>query len=123
MKYDDDELERALFALDLEKPPAGLRDSILAATIYRVPLGAAIRPWEPWLYGGLLAVVAWMLILVLHGSADHTVARAVSYANHALALFSQPRLLFWIGVGGAATAWISQLNLTVLPGYQRAARR
>ena len=36
MKYDsDDALDRALFALPLEEPPADLRASILTATVYR----------------------------------------------------------------------------------------
>ena len=121
--YDDDDLERALFALDLEEPPAGLRQAILARTIYHVPAAVAVRPWEPWVYGGLCAVFAWMLWLVLHGGATHTVEQAVSYGDAAVAFFSQPANLFWIAVGGAATVWFSQLNLTAAPGYQPAARR
>lgn len=124
-RYDnDDELERALFALDLEEPPADLRESILARTIYQVPAVAAVRPWEPWVYGGLSAVLAWLLILVLRGAGeDYAVAQAASYGQEALAFFSQPATLFWIAVGGAATAWVSQMNLTITPGYQRATRR
>lgn len=123
-RYDnDDELERALFALDLEEPPAKLRESILAATIYHVPVAETVRPWETWLYGGLCAAMVWLLILVLRGAGEHTVSAAAAYGNEALAFFSQPANLLWIAIGGAATVWISQLNLTVAPGYQRAARR
>lgn len=121
--YDDDDLERALFALDLEEPPAGLRQTILARTIYHVPVVAAVRPWEPWLYGGLCAVLVWMLWLVMHGGAAQTVEQAVSYSDVAVGFLSHPANLFWIAVGGAATVWFSQLNLTGAPGYQPAARR
>ncbi len=121
-RWDDEELERALLALDLEEPPANLRDSILASTVYHVPAAAALRPWEPWLYGGLCAALVWLLLFVGRGGASEFSA-AESYAGELLAVAARPAVLFWIAVGGAATLWISQLNLTVLPGYQRATRR
>jgi hypothetical protein len=125
MKYyeNDDELERALFALDLEEPPADLRQSILASTIYHVPVGAIVRPWEPWLYGGLCAALVWLLIAVIRGAATPALAVVDSYGNDFVSFFSQPSTLFWIAVGAAATFWISQTNLTALAGYQRATRR
>ena len=123
-RYDnDDELERALFSLDLEEPPADLRASILAGTIYRVPVTAAVRPWEVWLYGALCAVMAWMLILVLRGAAGPAIDETATFTNQLVAFFSHPATLFWIALGGAATVWISQVNLTGTPGYQRATRR
>lgn len=120
--YDsDEELERALFALDLEDPPADLRHSILAATIYHVPVTAAVRPWELWLYGGLCAALVWLLVAVLRGTpVDST---AMFYGEQLVAFFSHPATLFWIAVGAAASAWISQMNLTLPAGYQRATRR
>jgi len=125
MKYydNDDELERALFALDLETPPADLRQAILSATIHHVPAAPAVRAWEPWLYGALCTALVWLLVVVIHGSASGAVAAAASYSDDVVAFFSQPATLFWIAIGGAATMWISQMNLTVLPGYQRATRR
>lgn len=123
-RYDnDDELERALFSLELEEPPADLRASILAGTIYRVPVTAAVHPWEVWVYGGLCAVLVWMLILVLRGAAGPAVSEAATFGDQIAAFFTNPTMLFWIAVGAAATVWISQVNLTGLPGYQRAARR
>lgn len=121
--YDDDELERALFALDLEEPPADLRASILAGTIYHVPVTAAVRPWELWLFGGLCAVLVWMLVFVLRGSAGPAAVQVEALGNGLAFFFSQPANLFWIAVGAAASVWISQVNLTGIPGYQRAARR
>jgi hypothetical protein len=114
-------LERALFALDLEEPPADLRASILAQTIYRVPVSAAVPPWEVWLYGALCAVVVWMLILVVRGGP--AVGEVSALGSQIVAFFSQPATLFWIAVGAAASVWISQVNLTALAGYQRATRR
>jgi hypothetical protein len=117
----DDDLERALFAMDLEEPPADLRNSILAATIYHVPVAATVPAWEPWLYGGLCAALVWLLIAVIRGGTP--VAIAESYGAEFVALVSQPATLFWIAVGGAATFFISQMNLTAFPGVQRAPRR
>lgn len=119
----DDELERALFALDLEEPPADLRQSILASTIYHVPVAATVRPWEPWLYGGLCAALVWLLIAVIRGMVAPAMDAAASYGDDLAAFFSHPSTLLWIAIGAAATVWISQVNLTALPGYQRAARR
>jgi hypothetical protein len=116
--YSDDDLERALFALDLEEPPADLRSSILAETIYRVPVAASVRPWELWVYGSLFACLVWLLITVTRGAG--TVA--VSYAGQVLSYLSNSQVLLWIAAG-AAVVWISQMNLTFVPGYQRAARR
>lgn len=122
-RYDDDDLERALFALDLEEPPAGLRESILAGTVHAAGLPAAARPWEAWFSGCLLALLTWMLASVLHGTAHGFLTQGVSYAVEAFALIAQPATLFWLAVGGAATVWFSQLNLTATPGYERAVRR
>lgn len=123
-RYDNDEdIERALFALELEEPPADLRRSILSATVYHVPVAAAVRPWEVWLCGALCAALVWLMIFVLRGAGAQTVDAAVAYGDQALAFMSQPTTLFWIAIGGAATIWISQLNLTITPGYQRATRR
>lgn len=120
--YDsDDELERALFALELEEPPSGLRDSILAATIYRPPV--AFKPWEVWSVGALCAVLTWLLVLVAQGSATPAFTAFDSYINEGLMLFSQPATLLWIALGGGAAFWISQLNLTPAPGVSQAPRR
>ncbi|HEY9181317.1 MAG TPA: hypothetical protein VIO32_11410 [Candidatus Baltobacteraceae bacterium] len=120
--YTNDELERALFALDLEEAPSDLRSTILARTIYHVPPAASVRPWEVWLYGALCAALVWLLVAVVRGAAGPVVDSAASYGHQAVTLFSQPATLFWIAVGGAAVM-ISQMNLTDLPGVGRAARR
>jgi len=117
----DEELERALFALDLEEPPADLRASILAATIYRTPV--PVKVWEVWALGALCAVLTWALLLVVRGGAGPAVETISAYINQGLVLFLQPQTLVWTALGGCAALWISQLNLTVAPGALRANRR
>lgn len=120
--YDsDEELERALFALPLEEPPADLRASILAATVYRPPL--PVKPWEVWALGAVCALLVWVMFLVAKGAAMPELNAFDSYVNDGLRLFAQPTTLFWIALGGGAAVWISQLNLTVAPGVQQAPRR
>lgn len=120
--YDsDDELERALFALPLEEPPADLRASILAATVYRPPM--QVKAWEVWAFGAVSALLAWLLFLVAKGGAAPEFTAFEAYVNEGLKLFMQPSTLFWIALGGGASIWISQMNLTVAPGVQQARRR
>jgi hypothetical protein len=119
--HSDEDLEQALFALPLEEPPTDLRASILAATIYRTPF--TVKPWEVWLFGALLALLTWALVLVATGGAMPTIATVSSYALAALTIFATPQTLFWIAVGGAAALWASQLNLTITPEALRATRR
>lgn len=123
-RYDsDDELDRALFALPLEEPPANLRHSILAATVYGPPVPAPVRPWELWLLGGALALIVWLCIAIFSGAGAATLGSLDETGASVLAFFSQPTTLFWIAVGGGAAFWLSQTNLTLAPGYRRTARR
>ncbi len=52
----DDELDRALFALPLEEPPADMHARIMSATIYRV--APTFQPWELVLLAVAVALVA-----------------------------------------------------------------
>jgi hypothetical protein len=120
--YDsDEELERALFALPLEEPPADLRASILAATVYRPPL--PVKPWEIWALGAVVALLVWLLVLIAKGTAAPAMVTFDDYVVNALKDFAQPATLFWIALGGGAVVWISQLNLMPAPGVQQARRR
>lgn len=121
-RYDsDEELERALFALPLEEPPAGMHEAILARTIYRPAL--PFKAWESWAFGGLAALLTWLLVSVIAGGAPATLATIGTDITTALAFLAQPQMLFWIAIGGGAALWISQLNLTVTPEALRATRR
>lgn len=117
----DDDLDRALFALDLEEPPAQLRSNILAATIYRAPL--LVKPWEIWFIGALAALIVWLLIALLGGAQAGTFDRASDLVAQAVSAVTAPDVLFWLAIGAGAAFWISQLNLTVIPGTSRAPRR
>jgi len=123
MKYyeSDDELDRALFALDLEEPPAQLRSNILAVTIYRAPL--PVKPWEIWFIGALAALIVWLLISLLGGAQAGTFDRASDIVAQGISAVTTPDVLIWLAIGAGAAFWISQLNLTVMPGTERLFRR
>lgn len=117
----DEELDRALFALELEEPPADLRSSILAATIYRAPV--PLNPWEVWILGAFCALLAWIAVLFIHGGSVPAFATLKTYVVLALTEFARPDFLFWTALGGGLVLWISQLNLTPVAGALRASRR
>jgi hypothetical protein len=107
----DDELERALFALPLEEPPAGLHARILAATVDRPRL--TLRAWEIWLVGTLLAFAVWLIFLVGTSVPDLAVAisRAVSAGVDRFAGTISTGVLMWMAFGISFVVWISQLTL------------
>jgi hypothetical protein len=117
----EDDLDRGLFALSLEEPPADLHGSILAATIYAPPVRAS--SWEAWLWGALCALFVWLLIMAGRGDAVPAANAAIDALGRFAAGALQPQVLFWIAVGGGAAFWISQLNLTFAPGASRIVRR
>ena len=107
--HDDDALDRALAALPLEEPPAGLHARIMAATVHRpAPL---VSSWEVWLVGTLVALAAWLTWMLL--SAPHAGERITSALTNGLdtaGLTSNTNLL-WLAVGISAAWWISQLSV------------
>jgi hypothetical protein len=111
MNDDFDELDRALFALPLEAPPAGLRQSILNATIYapvQVAVPPVVRPWEVSLVGGALAIALW-LVYALVTDKSFGPAFTTSVVNFAHG-FSDPTTLVWLGAGSAIAAWLVLFN-------------
>ncbi|HZT13889.1 MAG TPA: hypothetical protein VFA29_13885 [Candidatus Baltobacteraceae bacterium] len=117
----DDDLERALFALDLEEPPADLRRDILAATIYRPQV--AVPAWELWLMGAVCALLTWVAVLAGHNADSQTISILTHRAADGLAALAKPQTLLWAAAGGGLVLWISQLNLTPVAGALRATRR
>lgn len=116
MKYDSDEaLDRALFALPLEEPPADLRAAILTATVYRpAPL---FKPWEIMLLGAIAAIATWLLAIVVLGGGTlfvHSLEAIASNAGDALSNYST---LAWIAAGGGAAIWLS-----IFTGFQPSAK-
>ncbi len=119
--YSDDDLEHALFNLPLEETPANLRASILAGTVYRQTL--QVKPWEVWLMGGCVAMIAWFLALILRGGPGPVISTLDVVGAAILAVVSQPATLLWIALGGAAAMWLSQLSLAITPARQKPVRR
>lgn len=107
----DDELERALFALPLEEPPAGLRERILAITVARPRF--AFAAWEIWLVGTLSAVAVWLLFLGATSVPDlgGAISRAVSAGVDVLAAAMSVTTVMWTVLGMSFVIWISQLSL------------
>jgi hypothetical protein len=111
MNFDnDDALDRALFALPLEEPPADLRASILTATIYRPAPVFSFRE-----HVALAAVCAVVVSLFVHS------LQALGAAT--LRGLSNTSLVLWAAAGGATAIWLS-----IFTGFQprtegKAARR
>jgi hypothetical protein len=109
MSYHDDDLDRALAALPLEEPPAGLHARIMATTVHRpAPL---VRTWEVWLVGTLLAVAAWLVWTFL--TTPHAVERVLgtlAATTDAVGAGSEWTMI-WLAVGISAAWWLSQLSV------------
>ena len=117
MKYDsDDALDRALFALPLEEPPADLRAAILTATVYRpAPL---FKPWEIALLGAIAAVVTWLIaVVVLSGGALFMDSLEAIGSTVTRYLSNNIMTLAWVAAGGAAAIWLS-----IFTGFQPSAK-
>jgi uncharacterized integral membrane protein len=117
---DFDELDRALFALPLEEPPADLRRSILAATVDAPPDAPFLRGWEAALVGTLLALAAWLVLAVANDA--RLSAQLVAGAWELVAAFLQPATLAWLAAGLATALCLSLVNLTP-PSALRSGRR
>lgn len=114
MHYErDDDLDRLLFSLPLEEPPADLRASIFAATIYRPAF--ALRPWEIWMLGTLTALAVWLASLVVRGGAG-AFMKTLSILGAAAAhgLLAQNAWL-WLLAGVGAAFWLLILNPSPMP--------
>ncbi len=115
MNDDFDDLDRALFALPLETPPAGLREAILRATTIAPSAAHVFGRFEIALLGSIFAVAVW---LVLALATDPVFARTVNSQLFALArVFADPATLLWLATGGSIAAWLSLGSL--LPGTAR----
>lgn len=105
MYRDDAELERALFALPLEEPPADLRASILTTTVYRPAPPFSV--WEVTLVGALAAVVLWLVVLIFLGGAPLFVNSISAIAEAISRPLSHVTTLAWLTAGVATALWLS----------------
>ncbi|GEM_PF-1339746 len=108
--YYDDDLDRAIAALPLAEPPAGFHARVMAATVYR--LEPAVRGWELWLIGTLVAVAAWLTWLAASTPhATEQIAGALLNAAVQTAGLATTYTVLWLAVGVSAAWWISQLTV------------
>ncbi|MDQ2991570.1 MAG: hypothetical protein M3R30_01960 [Candidatus Eremiobacteraeota bacterium] len=119
--YSDEDLERALFALDLEEPPADLRGSILASTCYRAPV--IFKQWEIVALGAALAVVAWVAWAVVTGGLPALAGNLQSGFQVVGNDLSNTVTLWWIAVGGSVAVWLSLWANQTTPAFGKIARR
>ena len=107
MNDDFDDLDRALFALPLEVPPAGMREAILRSTSY-APASAsafALGRYEIIAIGSALAIFAWLLLVIL---ADPSRASDVnSQITFVMRELAEPATLFWLATGASIAAYFS----------------
>ncbi|MBV8245690.1 MAG: hypothetical protein JOZ38_07205 [Candidatus Eremiobacteraeota bacterium] len=109
MNHDfEDDLDRMLAALPLEEPPAGLRASILAATIYRPAF--PIRLWEGWALGVISALMLWLVVLVVKGGGGAFVGSIELLSSFAWRALSSPALVLWLALGTAIAMWMIYFN-------------
>jgi len=106
----DDELERALFALPLEEPPADLRHRILGATVYRPRM--IFRTAEVWALGTALAVMVWLSWYVMTGlpNLGVKVGFIVSSLVAVIGAAMPGQTWLWLALGITAAIWISQIS-------------
>ncbi len=108
-----DELDRALFALPLEEPPAGLRAAILRSTVFAAPSAPALLGrLETTVIGVLLALATWIAIVLL---TDRAAAGSVEALTTAFfGALTESRTLFWLALGAAVAAWLTLANSATL---------
>ncbi|HEY5257767.1 MAG TPA: hypothetical protein VIJ12_05245 [Candidatus Baltobacteraceae bacterium] len=122
MNYDNDEsLERALFALDLEQPPADLRSSILAATVYRAP--AIVTLPEAAALFALVGVIGWVCVSIAMGGMPLLADTLFSIQLAVAHFFTNTVTLLWIASGGGAAIALSLWPNPPVMVRERIARR
>jgi hypothetical protein len=119
--YSDEDLDRALFALELEEPPADLRGSILAATCFRAPV--VFKQWETVVLGAAIAVVAWVAWAIVTGGLPALAGNLQSGLQTIGSGLSNAMVLSWIAVGGAVAVWLSLWTNQSQPIFGKIARR
>lgn len=107
----DDALDRALFAVPLEEPPADLRAAILTATIYRP--GPVFSMRELMTLGAICALVVWLVAAVIAGGGSLLFHSLQAIGAGTMRTLSNTTLLLWVAAGGATAIWLS-----IFTGFQ-----
>ncbi len=112
MSFDnDDALDRALFALPFEEPPADLRAAILNATIFRPAPVFSFR--ELLVLAATCAVVVWLVGAVVMGGGSLFLHSLEALGAGTLRALANTTLLLWAAAGGATAIWLS-----IFTGFQ-----
>ncbi len=111
----DDELDRALFALPLEEPPADLHEQIMAATVLRPAPTFASWEWVLLVVAISLTIAATTWIFTSSPGSVHRLGYAVVNGLHGLGFYSRATWV-WIAIGLSSVWWISSLNFMPKPG-------
>jgi hypothetical protein len=117
-----DALDRALFALPLEEPPAGLRSSILLATAYR-PV-SPFSFWEIAVAGALGAIGVWLVALLVMGGGSLFTRTFHAIVTTVAGAFSNAAAWEWLAAGAATAVWLSLFTFSqpVVAASHRSAR-
>ncbi len=100
-----DDLERAIFELPLEEPPAGMRASILMATAYRP--APAFSVVELATLGALGAVALWLVVLLVLGGGTLFVQTLETIGSVLSRSLSNTATVMWLAAGGATALWLT----------------
>ena len=110
----DDELDRALFALPLEEPPADMHQRIMSATVLRA--APAFQRWELLLLEVVVALVglasAW--IVTSSPESGSRLGDSIVAFMRGFGLFSRSTYV-WLAVGLSSVWWISSLPFMATP--------
>ena len=123
MNERDDDLDRLLFAMPLEEPPADLRASILRGTIYRPAF--ALKLWELWMCGTFAALAVWLAVLIFRGGGAAFVRTLSVLGATVTHMLLVQNTWLWLAAGIGAAFWLLILNPTPMPApfFKRYARR
>ena len=103
--YTDDDLDLALFALELEEPPTDLRASILAATVYRpAPMFSRAEIVALTL---ITTAIVDLIGFVIAGGGTLFTHSVQALETGLVQTFSNFTTLGWLAVGGATAIWLS----------------
>jgi hypothetical protein len=105
--YDFDDIDRALFSLQLEEPPQDLRASILAVTAAAPREAVLARPFtllDFALAGTVLTVALCLSLAVLSGHGWPSLEATIRMLGSELA---NPTVLAWLGAGASTAIWLS----------------
>ena len=118
----DDDLDRMIFAIPMEEPPAGLRASILRGTIYRPAF--ALKPWELWMCGTVAAIAVWLAAFIVRSGPEAFMQTLIALGSATAHLLLMQNTWLWIAAGIGTAFWLLILNPLPMraPLFRRYAR-